>query len=220
MSEDRGTFMPDDPNTTEELPPVSGTTTQPVEIDGTSLGLTASAQEAGHLGGNGTDIDDTDVADEEEWPIRSPRPGLRLKYPTAVLVALLIGAGGLWGGAALQRAHGTSGTGSAAANFARLFSSTGSSGFTRGGFSGLSSAGAASGIVTTIEGNTLYVTTASGGLVKVILGASTTYTREAKSTASAMQPGDTVIVQGTSEKNGTVVATSVADTAAGLSVAG
>ncbi len=74
--------------------------------------------------------------------------------------------------------------------------------------------------MTTIEGNTLYVTTASGGLVKVMLGTSTTYTREAKSTASAMQPGDTVIVQGTKEKNGTVVATSVADTAAGVSATG
>jgi hypothetical protein len=207
--------MSDDPNTTEELPPTSGTTTQPVEIDRTSWGLTGSPQAAGQLGG-----DDTDLAGEDEWPIRSPRPGLRLKYPTAVLVALLIGAGGLWGGAALQRAHGTSGTGSAASSFARLFSSAGSSGTTRGGFSGLSSASAAAGIVTTIEGNTLYVTTASGGLVKVILGAATTYTREAKSTASAMQPGDTVIVQGTTAKNGTVVATSVADTAAGVSVTG
>ena len=35
-----------------------------------------------------------------------------------------------------------------------------------------------------------------------------------------MQPGDTVIVQGTTAKNGTVTATSVADTAAGVSTAG
>jgi hypothetical protein len=212
--------MPDDPNTTEELPPVSGTNTQPVEIDRTSWGLTGSTQRAGHLGGDDTDIDGTDIADDDEWPIRSPRSGLRLKYPTAVLVALLIGAGGLWGGAALQRSHGTSSTGSAAANFARLFSSTGSSRTARSGFSGFSSTSAAAGIVTTIEGNTLYVTTASGGLVKVVLGATTTYTRETKSTASAMEPGDTETVQGTTEKNGTVVATSVADTAAGLSAAG
>ncbi|MGD0984246.1 MAG: hypothetical protein ABSA65_10595 [Acidimicrobiales bacterium] len=207
--------MPDDPNTTEELPPISGAITQPVGIDMAPSELTGSPRPAGQLGG-----DDTDIADDDEWPIRSPRAGLRLKYPTAVLVALLIGAGGLWGGAALQRAHGTTNTGSAASNFARLFSSRGSSGISSGGFSGFSSTGAAAGIVTTIEGNTLYVTTASGGLVKVLLGTSTTYTREAKSTASAMQPGDTVIVQGTKEKNGTVDATSVADTAAGVSVTG
>jgi hypothetical protein len=207
--------MPDDPNTTEELPPISGATTQPVEIDRAPWELTGSPQATGQLGG-----DESDIAGEDEWPIRSPRPGLRLKYATAVLVALLIGAGGLWGGAALQRAHGTTGVAGGASNFARLFSSTGSSGTTRGGFSGFSSASAAAGIVTTIEGNTLYVTTASGGLVKVILGKSTNYTREAKSTASAMQPGDTVIVQGTKEKNGTVTATSVADTVAGVSAAG
>jgi hypothetical protein len=71
--------------------------------------------------------------------------------------------------------------------------------------------------VTTIEGSTLYVTTSSGSLVKVILGKSTTYTRDAKSTVSAIQPGDTVVVQGTTAKNGTVAATSVADTAADAS---
>jgi len=210
--------MPDDPNPTEELPPVSGATTRPVEIDCAPSELTGSQQPAGHLAG-----EDTEIADDDEWPIRGPRAGLRLKYPTALLGALLIAAGGLWGGAALQRAHGTTGSAGAASSFARLFSSTGSSGFTRGsGFSGLSgaSAGAAAGIVTTIEGNTLYVTTASGGLVKVMLGTSTTYTRVAKSTASAMQPGDTVIEQGTKEKNGTVAATSVADTAAGVSATG
>jgi hypothetical protein len=207
--------MPDDPNTTEELPPISGVATEPVGVGRVVWEPTGSPHAAGQLGG-----DESDLEGEDEWPIRSPRPGLRLKYPTAVLVALLIGAGGLWGGAALQRAHGTTGVGGGASSFARLFSSTGSSGTTRGGFSGLSSSSAAAGIVTTIEGNTLYVTTASGGLVKVILGTSTTYTREAKSTASAMQPGDTVIVQGTTAKNGTVAATSVADTAAGVSAAG
>jgi len=210
--------MPDDPNSTQELPPISAATTEPVEVVKASSELTATPQLVGHL-----DEDDADVADEDEWPVRSPRAGLRLKYPTAVLVALLIAAGGLWGGAALQRAHGTSGSAGGASSFARLFSSTGASGFTRGsGFSGFSGAstGAAAGIVTTIEGDTLYVTTASGGLVKVMLGVSTTYTRVAKSTASAMQPGDTVIVEGTKEKNGTVEATSVADTAAGISTTG
>jgi hypothetical protein len=207
--------MPDDPNTTEELPPISGVATEPVGVGRVVWEPTGSPHAAGQLGGY-----ESDIADEDEWPIRSPRSGLRLKYTTAVLVALLIGAGGLWGGAALQRAHGTTGVAGGASSFARLFSSTGSSGITRGSFPGFSSSSAASGIVTTIEGNTLYVTTASGGLVKVMLGKSTTYTREAKSTASAMQPGDTVIVQGTTAKNGTVAATSVADTAAGVSAAG
>jgi hypothetical protein len=209
--------MPDDPISGEERPPISGVVTEPVEVARVPPELSGSEQPAGQLS-----EDESEIADdgEDEWPIRSPRAGLRLKYPTAVLLALLLAAGGLWGGATLQRAHGTTGVAGGASSFAARFSSTGSAGFTRGSFPGLSSSSAAAGIVTTIEGNTLYVTTASGGLVKVILGTSTTYTRDAKSTASAMQPGDTVIVQGTKAKNGTVSATSVADTAAGVSAAG
>ena len=207
--------MPDDPISTEEHPLISDVATEPVEAARVVWEPAGSPQPPAQLG-----EDEIDIANEEEWPARSPRAGLRLKYPTAVLVALLIGAGGLWGGAALQRAHGTTGVGGGASSFERLFSSTRSSGVTRGSFPGFSSSSAATGIVTTIEGNILYVTTASGGLVKVLLGKSTTYTREAKSTASAMQPGDTVIVQGTTAKSGTVTATSVADTAAGVTAAG
>jgi hypothetical protein len=204
--------MPDDQISGKGLAPVSGVVTEPVEVARVPRELADSSQPPGQLGG-----DESEDGDEDEWPTRSPRPGLRLKYPTAVLLALLIGAGGFYGGAALQRSHGTTGTSSAAASFARRFSSTGSSGITRGSFPGFSSSSAAAGIVTTIEGSTLYVTTSSGSLVKVILGKSTTYTRDAKSTASAIQPGDTVVVQGTTAKNGTVAATSVADTAADAS---
>jgi hypothetical protein len=214
MSDDRGASMPDDPISTEEPRPISGVVTEPVEGGRVPWEPTGSPQPAGQLGGGGSHIED------DEWPTRSPRQGLRIKYPTAVLVALLIGAGGLWGGAVLQRSHGTTSTAGGASSFARLFSPTGTSGVTRGSFPGFASSSAATGIVTTVQGNTLYVTTASGGLVKVMLGKSTTYTRDAKSTESAMQPGDTVIVQGTKAKNGTVTATSVADTAAGVSAAG
>jgi hypothetical protein len=209
--------MPDKPISGEERPPISGVVTEPVEVARVPPELSGSEQPAGQLGDDESEILDDD---EDEWPTRSPRSGLRLRYPTAVLLALLFAAGGLWGGAALQRSHGTTGASSGASSFAARFGSAGSAGFTRGSFPGFSSSSAAAGIVTTVEGNTLYVTTTSGGLVKVILGKATTYTRDAKSTASAMQPGDTVIVQGTKAKNGTVLATSVADTADGVSAAG
>jgi len=211
--------MPDDSVSTTEVP-ASGVATEPVAVGTISWEPKGPAQNVGPFGG-----DDTDAEGDDVWPARSPRRGLRLKYPTAVLLALLIGAGGLWGGAALQRGQGTGTTGAAASAFSRLasggFSFTrGSSGSSRSSIPGSASLSAAAGIVTVIQGDTLYVTTASGGLVKVILGKSTTYTRNAKSTASALQPGDTVIVQGTKAKNGTVSATSVADTAAGLSATG
>jgi len=45
--------------------------------------------------------------DDDEWPDRGPRKGVRMSVPTVVLLGLLIAAGGIWGGAALQRSHDT-----------------------------------------------------------------------------------------------------------------
>jgi hypothetical protein len=70
--------------------------------------------------------------------------------------------------------------------------------------------------VTEVKGSTLYVTNASGNLVVVTLTPATTVTRNAKSTVSALEPGDTVVVQGTKSSNGTVTATSLSDTAQGV----
>src|ERR1700721_220809 len=47
-------------------------------------------------------------SEPEEWPARGPGKGIRLGWPVAVLLVLLIGGGGIWGGAALQRSQGTS----------------------------------------------------------------------------------------------------------------
>src|ERR1700677_615939 len=59
---------------------------------------------------------------DEEWPDRGPRQGLRLSVPTVTLLALLIAAGGIWGGAALQRSQGTTaGSSAAASSLASLF---------------------------------------------------------------------------------------------------
>ena len=51
--------------------------------------------------------DENAVDDDDEWPDRGPRKGIRMSVPTVALLALLIAAGGIWGGAALQRSHGT-----------------------------------------------------------------------------------------------------------------
>jgi hypothetical protein len=70
--------------------------------------------------------------------------------------------------------------------------------------------------VTDIIGSTLYVTTASGDLVAVTVGSNATVDRNAKSSLAALQPGDTVTVQGTKAKDGTVTAASVSATQAGV----
>jgi hypothetical protein len=152
--------------------------------------------------------------DDDEWPDRGPRRGIRMSVPTVALLGLLIAAGGIWGGAALQRAQGTtSGPTAAASSFASLF--RGGAGATGGGFAN-ALAGATAGTVTEVQGSTLYVTNASGALVKVTVGPSTTVDRNAASSLGSLQVGDTVIVQGTKASSGSVSATSVSATAAGV----
>jgi hypothetical protein len=71
-----------------------------------------------------------------------------------------------------------------------------------------------------LQGDTLWVTTSTGSLVKVKLTNATTVTRNAASTKQALRPGDTVVVQGATAKNGTVSASSVSATAKGVSSGG
>lgn len=175
------------------------------------------------LGGDGlVPADDA----QWDWPSRAAKPGVRVRIPVLALVALLFAAGGLWGGAALQRSHGISSTGSSAAsNFASLFGRRGTTGSgtgtaTRTG-SGLfgGSAPAATGTVTAVEGDVVYLTTSSGSIEKVIVAKTTTVTRDTKSSAAALQPGDTAIVEGTKETDGNIDATSIAATQAGVTSA-
>ena len=156
-------------------------------------------------------------SEPEDWPARGPAKGIRLAWPLAVLFVLLIAGGGIWGGAALQRSQGTStGTSSIASAFASRFAGTRGTGATGARSFGGTSTAAATGTVTEVKGTTLYVTNASGNLVEVTLTPSTTVTRNAKTSLSGLAPGDTVVVQGTTAKNGTVTAASVAATAQGV----
>ena len=160
---------------------------------------------------------DVSATDDDEWPDRGPRKGIRMSVPTVVGLGLLLALGGIWGGAALQRSHGTtSGSSSEASTIASLFRSRAG---TTGGFGGAGAGalgGATTGTVTEVSGTTLYVTNASGALVKVTVGPSVTVDRNAASSLGALQVGDTVVVEGPKASNGSVTATSVTATAAGV----
>jgi hypothetical protein len=154
----------------------------------------------------------------DEWPTQGPAKGLRLSWPVAGLLVLLLAFGGLWAGAYMQRS--SSSSSSSTSPFGGSFSLPGGASTARGaggtgGFPGTSSSGT-SGTVTDIIGSTLYVTTASGDLVAVTVGSNATVDRNAKSSLAALQPGDTVTVQGTKAKDGTVTAASVSATQAGV----
>ena len=155
----------------------------------------------------------------DEWPTQGPAKGLRLPWPVAGLLVLLLAFGGIWAGGYMQRSSSASST--ASSPFGGSFTLPGGAALGRGtggtsGFPGASSGGTA-GTVTDIIGSTLYVTTASGSLVAVNIGTNTTVNRNAKSSLSALLPGDTVTVQGTKAKDGTVAASSVSATQAGVS---
>lgn len=213
--------MSDDEPTTESTPePDAGHTEEYPTI---ASGLAAPSEAAG--------IPADEVAEDDDWPVRGPARGIRLGVPVAALLALLLIAAGFWSGAVVEKNHGSSSAGSsAAAGFAARFR-TGASGATgatgaggasgASGFSGFGGAtSAAAGTISVVDGNTLYVLTAAGALVKVTLGPSTTVTRNAKSQPIDLRPGDTVVIQGATGTNGTVTATSVAATAPGVSAGG
>jgi hypothetical protein len=162
---------------------------------------------------------------DDDWASVTPRGrGVRVRVLTGSLLLLAVLAGGFWGGAVAEKHHG-SGTAAAsttASRFAAAARAAGGSG-TGSRFAGLGGAGggtggagaATSGIVTGVVGNTLYVTNASGALVKVSIGASTTITRTGSTTLSGLKTGDTVVVSGSTGSNGSVSATAVRATAQG-----
>jgi endonuclease YncB( thermonuclease family) len=156
---------------------------------------------------------------DEEWVTRSTH-GIRLGMPAAALVAVVLIAAGFWGGAELEKNHSSGATNSLASLAARFrpgpasAGATGSSGAPFAGFPG--STAAATGTVSVVDGDSLYVRTSAGSLVKVTLTKSTTVTRNASASAGGLRPGDTVVVQGSTTKN-TVAASSVSATAPGVS---
>jgi hypothetical protein len=101
------------------------------------------------------------------------------------------------------------GTSSAAGSRAGGFS--GFAGGARGGFAG---GNASVGTVASVNGRTLVLTETSGNTVKVRLSPSTKITKNQSVSRTAVRPGDTIIVQGAANSQGTTVAASVTDSGA------
>ncbi len=161
----------------------------------------------------------------ETEPLPLPRRR-RLPVLTAALtVAVLCGAAFV-GGAAAQKHWGSSGSSAgsrngaaaAAALAARLggtttgqtrTGTTGGTGSRAGGAGGFLGGGATIGTVGVIKGSTLYVTDTSGNTVKVVTSPSSTVSKTVDTNVNAIHPGDTVVVRGTTGKNGEITAESI-----------
>ena len=147
---------------------------------------------------------------------------VRLRPLTAILAVALVALVGIWGGAELQKRHGSGDGGIRQQRVGRRVRVAlrqpdrsrrrhrrlrG-----RGGAGG----GATSGTVTEVTAKTLYLTTSTGALVKVRLTAATTFTRTAKSPKGGLALGDTAIVIGSKNASGVLVARSVIATQKGV----
>jgi hypothetical protein len=184
-----------------------------------AVAATTASDDAGRVDNH---VFDALFGDEHEaWPEQAAKKGLRASWTISVLVALLLVIGGVALGSYLQRAHSPATATAGHAGFAG-FAGLGGAGAAAGGATGGAaiSTNTTSGTVTDVIGNTLYVTNSSGNLVKVTVSSTTTVDRNAASSLSGLQPGDTVTVQGSTAKNGTVSAASISATAKGVTVAG
>ena len=139
-------------------------------------------------------IDENDAL----WPTHQHARSVRLRPLTALLAIALIAVAGIYGGAELQKRHGstTTGGGSANAAFTARGGTTGTGGFTGG------------------PGGTATGTGTSGTVTQVT--AKTTYTRTSASATGGLKLGDTATVQGTKNAKGVLVASSVVATAKGV----
>jgi hypothetical protein len=169
-----------------------------------------------------------DELGDPTWPSQAHARSVRLRPLTALLAVVLVAVAGIWGGAELQKRHGSSGSGSTGGfSAAALASRFGRAGGTAGGFGGFgglgagaaggaAAGGATSGTVTEVTPKLLYLTSSTGALVKISLTKTTTYTRTSDTPKGGLQIGDTAIVIGAKNAAGIVVATSVIATQKGV----
>jgi hypothetical protein len=177
--------------------------------------------------------DDWDVVDDgPDDGSLPPRRRRRLVTPvSAGLAAVLVAALGFIGGVQVQKHADKGGSGSANGAQAAFASARGGgsggtgarSGFGGGrGFPGAGGTGGANGqsaptigSVANKNGKTLYVKDSDGNTVKVKTTSHSKINRTASTSAGAIHPGDTVIVQGTKSSSGTITATQINATASG-----
>jgi hypothetical protein len=171
------------------------------------------------------------------------RPRARYLTPlTALLMALILGGVGFYVGIRVEKSKASSGGGGSA--FARAFSGAGAgagaggagaaggagsassrtgaggsgaasfaSRFGAGGFAG-GAGNATIGSISSIKGNTIYVTETSGNTVKVKVSGATKISKSETVKPKKLFPGDQVVIAGAKGSSGTIAATSVTDSGA------
>ena len=175
---------------------------------------------------------DDEQDDSFALPTRQRRQFLNRR--SAALLALITCAAGFYAGIRVEKGQlstsssTTRGFTPPALGTSSSRSSTGSSGSRSsttngfpggaGGFPGAPGGGNASiGTVSSVDGNTIYLTDTSGNTVKVTLSSATKITKSLGVSKRSVHPGDSVVISGLKNKSGTLSATSISDSGASSS---
>jgi hypothetical protein len=177
--------------------------------------------------------------------VLSRRPRAKLPSLTVVLVVVAVASAGFIGGIMVGKHYGSSGSGGLASRFGAFAAAAGASpsagtgSGTRAGFGGagggFGGAGAGAGFggagggaggnatagtIKLVDGSTVYVQTSAGDIVQVSTSSGTKVTASSTVPVKSLQPGETVIVEGSKNSKGGVSATSISQTSAGASLGG
>jgi hypothetical protein len=191
----------------------------------------------GELPGPLDDDDDLDVLssplgnDDELNAVLTRRPRAKLPSLTLALAALVVASAGFLGGILVGKHYGSSGSGSAASAFSRFAAGASATAGTRsglgaglggrtGGGGGFATGNATIGTIKLIDAGTVYVQTVEGDIVQVSTSAGTKVTVSSTVPIKDLQPGETVIVEGSKNSRGGVTATSISQTSLGAGFGG
>jgi hypothetical protein len=160
---------------------------------------------------------ETDVpappAEDDVWPTGGPPKGVRVRVPTLVLTGLIVTALGFAGGAQSYKSqHPDAAVATSAAPAATgRFTGAAPNGAAPAAGAATPAGNRTTGTVSTVDGSTIYVTTAAGNLVKVTVpdGTTISVTRTGASAAD-VRPGDAVVITGSTATDGSTQASSIA----------
>ena len=128
---------------------------------------------------------------------------------TRILLAVLLAATGFIGGVLVERSQQPEASSTATAANAVRNGGNANQGAGANGGGGGAGGGATVGTITLVDGPNLYVTTAEGDVVKVVTNAQTTISVSKNGSVSDLDPSKTVVVQGTTNPDGSVTASQV-----------
>jgi hypothetical protein len=158
---------------------------------------------------------------EQDQPATPGRPRRRwFNRRSAALAAAITCAAGFYAGVRVEKSQVSSPSAASTASPASATARSGTAGAgagagARAGFPGAAGAGAGSnasfGTVSSVDGNTIYLTDSSGNTVKVTLSSATKISKSETVAKAAVRPGDTVVIQGLKGSGGAITATSVSD---------